>query len=396
MSPARTLARLAVAAGLLPRYAAQSCWRPVADAPWALALRQLASTASALPSPGAQRSGCQRSHLGAAEALPGAQLCARRAHSSVNQPRDAAPDFYGVMGMCAAVAFVTRAQVGVSALSSGTCACSYAGRPRPFAWTWATWNASTGRCSSGCTPTRQPRAARRDRCPWSFCHARASDSYVTPARLCCVCAQAEQDTAAEQSALVNQAYDVLKSPLKRALHLVRSAPAGRAVCRPCHSMGANGCVNRQLEREGALGDLGGEQTIEDMELLQRVLEAREQVEAAAHEADLAGPREDNRREEQECVQARARTQESAACRRRRVPAHAERRGAGVDSGVRARRPCRGRHPHQAAALYHAHWRGHQRQGVEVGQRHFMRIVTHCKYPHNCMTWHAGLRHITQG
>ncbi len=396
MAPARTLARLAVAAGLLPRYAAQSCWRPVADAPWALALRHLAVTVPALPSPGAQQSGRQRLHLGAAEALPGAQLCARRAHSSANSPRDAAPDFYGVMGMCAAVAIFhmhrSECQPPAAAhrpvfVQAGRVLSRGCGRPGTQV-PGAAVQAAPRQGSLGQPGATDARG--------HFCLACASASSVTPARLCCVCAQAEQDTAAEQSALVNQAYDVLKSPLKRALHLVRSAPAGRAVCRPCHSMGANGCVNRQLEREGALGDLGGEQTIEDMELLQRVLEAREQVEAAAHEADLAGPREDNRREEQECVQARARTQESAACRRRRVPAHAERRGAGVDSGVRARRPCRGRHPHQAAALYHAHWRGHQRQGVEVGQRHFMRIVTHCKYPHNCMTWHAGLRHITQG
>lgn len=50
--------------------------------------------------------------------------------------------------------------------------------------------------------------------------------------------QEEQDASAEQSTLVNQAYAVLKSPLKRALYLVRElARAGsvlaccvRAVC----------------------------------------------------------------------------------------------------------------------------------------------------------------------
>ncbi|KAK9842317.1 hypothetical protein WJX81_006339 [Elliptochloris bilobata] len=58
--------------------------------------------------------------------------------------------------------------------------------------------------------------------------------------------EAQKDSA-EQSTLVNQAYAVLKSPLKRALYL--------------------------LELRGALNDLGGEHTVEDMELLQRVMEA---------------------------------------------------------------------------------------------------------------------------
>ena len=58
----------------------------------------------------------------------------------------------------------------------------------------------------------------------------------------------------------------------------------------------------QLELRGALGDLGGEHTMEDMELLQRVMEVREQVEAATHEGELAGLREQNQHEEEECIQ----------------------------------------------------------------------------------------------
>lgn len=57
-----------------------------------------------------------------------------------------------------------------------------------------------------------------------------------------------------------------------------------------------------MERQGALGDLGGEHTIEDMDLLQRVMEVREQVEAAANEGDLAGLQQENQQEEQGCVQ----------------------------------------------------------------------------------------------
>ena len=39
-----------------------------------------------------------------------------------------------------------------------------------------------------------------------------------------------------------------------------------------------------------------------MDLLQRVMEVREQVEAAAHESELAGLRQQNQHEEQECIQ----------------------------------------------------------------------------------------------
>ena len=38
-----------------------------------------------------------------------------------------------------------------------------------------------------------------------------------------LCFQEEQDNSAEQSMLINQAYAVLKSPLKRALYLVWSS-----------------------------------------------------------------------------------------------------------------------------------------------------------------------------
>ena len=61
---------------------------------------------------------------------------------------------------------------------------------------------------------------------------------------------------------------------------------------------------KQLELRGALGDLGGEDTVQDTDLLQRVMEVREQVEAAAHESELAGLRQQNQHEEQECVQVR--------------------------------------------------------------------------------------------
>ena len=39
-----------------------------------------------------------------------------------------------------------------------------------------------------------------------------------------------------------------------------------------------------------------------MDLLQRVMEVREQVEAAVHESELAGLRQQNQHEEQECIQ----------------------------------------------------------------------------------------------
>ena len=52
---------------------------------------------------------------------------------------------------------------------------------------------------------------------WSFVHL----SSAKLSRRHLLCDQEEQDASAEQSTLVNQAYAVLKSPLKRALYLVR-------------------------------------------------------------------------------------------------------------------------------------------------------------------------------
>ena len=48
--------------------------------------------------------------------------------------------------------------------------------------------------------------------------------------------------------------------------------------------------------------MGGEHTVEDNDLLQRVMEVREQVEATADKGDLAGLRHENRQEEQSCVE----------------------------------------------------------------------------------------------
>ena len=45
--------------------------------------------------------------------------------------------------------------------------------------------------------------------------------------------QEEQDASAEQSVLVNQAYAVLKSPLKRALYLVREQAHAGSVLACC-------------------------------------------------------------------------------------------------------------------------------------------------------------------
>lgn len=52
-----------------------------------------------------------------------------------------------------------------------------------------------------------------------------------------------------------------------------------------------------------------------MDLLQRVMEVREQVEAAAHESELAGLRQQNQHEEQECIQV----QYSSACAHGKPP-----------------------------------------------------------------------------
>lgn len=78
--------------------------------------------------------------------------------------------------------------------------------------------------------------------------------------------QAEQTIAAQQSSLINKAYDTLRDPLYRAHYL--------------------------LEQKG--GEAPGEgESLEDPELLMRVMELREQLEAVEKEDDLEPLRQEN-------------------------------------------------------------------------------------------------------
>ncbi|KAL4437292.1 hypothetical protein ABPG75_004431 [Micractinium tetrahymenae] len=84
----------------------------------------------------------------------------------------------------------------------------------------------------------------------------------------------EQEYAHQQAAVVNQAYDVLKKPLRRAHYILNQAGLGA-----CEGM-----------------------TITDPELLMYVMEAREDVEGAADKAQLARLLDQNTALKDKCIQ----------------------------------------------------------------------------------------------
>ncbi|KAK9813523.1 hypothetical protein WJX73_004697 [Symbiochloris irregularis] len=86
----------------------------------------------------------------------------------------------------------------------------------------------------------------------------------------------DQERSAEQSTLVNQAYATLKKPLQRAKYVL--AQAGHA--------------------EASVG----EGTIEDPELLMKVMEARELVESLADSEQLQQLRKENADQQERCIQ----------------------------------------------------------------------------------------------
>lgn len=84
----------------------------------------------------------------------------------------------------------------------------------------------------------------------------------------------EREYAHQQAAVVNQAYDVLKKPLRRAHYILNQAGLGA-----CEGM-----------------------TITDPELLMYVMEAREDVEGAGDAAQLQGLLEQNTAVKDRCIE----------------------------------------------------------------------------------------------